>query len=268
MYTFKDVEDLQPPGTQDDIPNPVNRPAESGETSAESPVSDTKVPWFKRQTPPEGLDHKIIAGANQHVKVEVPDAGECDRHVKDLEDFATQYVVEVKQRLISTLTDSQAMQFRKIVGGAVDDRRPSVQGADVLMSDGEIALRRFWQQELPRAIFFAMSGLDGTLHHLAVHAGSADRREFLGASDNPAERLQAIKNVILPLITKIPAWVTAQALDHNRSSWFHHRSSSRQRSQSRSRSRSRLRSYCFYHYRYGVRAHRCISPCGFRMPEN
>lgn len=279
MYTFKDDEDTQPPGTCISAPNPVNRPAESGWTSAAgTPVSDAKAPGFWGQaTPPGGYAHRhdTAAGTSRHVKAEVPDADadaadERDRHVRDLDDFAKQYVAEVKQRLISTLTDLQATEFRRIVGGAVDDRHTS--SADVLTPEAEVALRLFWQQELARAVFFAMSGLDDTLHHLAVHTGPVGRRDFLGASENSAERLQAIKNVILPLITKIPAWVTAQALCRDRSTWFHHRSRSRPRSHSRSRprsrSRSRLRSYCFYHYRFGTQARRCRSPCGFRTPKN
>lgn len=42
----------------------------------------------------------------------------------------------------------------------------------------------------------------------------------------------------------------------------------RGRSRSRSRSRPRDNPYCFYHYRFGERAHKCTPPCTYRAQKS
>lgn len=252
----------------------VNRPAEFsctsvGETSSgKCTVSNSKAPSFWQQPPQDTIAHH-----NNNVKVDVRSAGESAGRVHGLDDSSEQCVAEIKQKLGSTMTDWQAARFRDILsGGVVDDRHPSptaVPDVDAVLPDEEIALTRFWQEELPQAIFFVVSGVDNTLRRLAGHAaGPTGRRHFIDASENAVERSQTIKNMILPIMTKVLSRVVAQSQRRSRFSWSNRQSRSSPRSHSRSRSRSRLRSYCSYHYRYGNRSYRCQSPCGFRRSKN
>lgn len=183
----------------------------------------------------------------------------------------------VKQTMLTRFGNSKAKKTRLLLEDqAIGDRTPSqflrhlktLAGSSVT----DDVLRAIWMKGLPHDMQNAViTKTDASLTHLADMADLIHENHQLrsgrnicatvsAAQQEPAEPPEGQLRLIL-------AQMQAQ-LDELRMSQARSRSRSRSsRSHSRSRSRSRPEGWkCWYHYKFGPAAAKCVQPCAYKSP--
>lgn len=254
-------------------------------TAAVAAMAHTRLPALWRNAVNEWFVHAEAVFANQRIRADTSRVNivvsaldqEGVRAILDLVGPNASYN-DVKHRLITTFSVPQAMRFRSIVQpGGMGDRRPSQLLRDMraVLPDGigDAALKEFWLQKLPQTILTVVSGMDGSLQELAERAdrvmdASVGRHDISAVAVPNANdsRLHAIESAILALTKQMATLATSQSQD--RVSRSGQDSRSRATSRSRSRSRPHNDAWCFYHNRFGAKAHSCRTPCSYKSSEN
>ncbi|XP_076663697.1 uncharacterized protein LOC143366469 [Andrena cerasifolii] len=191
--------------------------------------------------------------------------------------------LNLKTVLINRFTDSEEKQLHKLLTGIeLGNKKPSeLLREKRLLAGGEVAdrlLRTLWMQRLPQRIQEFLSVVEGTeLTKLADLADMAtDREEGPGVTviepvaQQAEGTTQASINALTLLVnqaselavqTQKGTNVMLEAMSRTSNHYGRTRQRSHQRTGFRKRSKSRSK-YCFYHERFGVRAHKCVKPFG------
>lgn len=204
------------------------------------------------------LDHRI-ANEVQDIIINPPATGKYEK---------------LKCELIKRLSASQEKRIKQLLEDEVlGDRKPSQFLRHLQQSAGasvpEHFLRTLWANRLPRHIqtviatqmeipLDKVAELADKVHDIVTSGPSVAMTSAAPAKD---ETMVEMCRQICEL-TKQVAALTTQVNSRSRSN---DRSDYRSRNRSRQRSNSRPRnnSYCFYHNRFGDKAHKCTTPCSY-----
>nr|XP_042907727.1 uncharacterized protein LOC122271232 [Parasteatoda tepidariorum] len=199
-----------------------------------------------------------------------------------LEPPATDKYDTLKKRLIAEFSDSTNEQIRRLISEMhLGDDKPS----HLLRKMRELGgrsitddfLKTLWLQRLPSEMQAILSISSESLDKLAemadkiseVRATPSNSGVFAvqqtlkqdkyhnNNSFSSLNEIQELKNEIAALSKQVERMSRGANKPHYR------RSSSRNRFPSRSRSTERDGEYCFYHSRFGKKAHKCREPCSF-----
>lgn len=180
----------------------------------------------------------------------------------------------LKDRIIERFADSESRKIKKLLSEIeLADKRPSQLLNEMRELSGEQVTEEFLKslfiQRLPADVRAVLSVCKGQLDEIAKmadkmlevgdnHQVSVVSRDNVASGSSMAILEQKL-NLLIGEISKLKA--------SNRS-----RSSSRSyrnRDHSRSRSRSAVRhEKCWYHFKFGNDANKCIKPCNFTSTEN
>ncbi|KAL1487842.1 hypothetical protein ABEB36_015492 [Hypothenemus hampei] len=250
-------------------PPPTTQPAESRIEAIMLPqfwIQDPKL-WFTKVEAQFRLNqirnnatkvNHIIAVLDPTILMHVSDI----LHADDL-----QYET-LKETLLKRLTESQESKLRRaLMGINMGEKKPSQFLRELRALVGESAtdplLKEMWIQELPQHIQSILQISEGDLDKLATIADKLMAMQNLNSKGVFATHTEKLPNT-----TSLEAQISAlsdrlQNLERTRG-----RSNSRNRDRSRNfrRSASRTKKQydkCWYHYKFGALAKKCIQPCNF-----
>ena len=191
---------------------------------------------------------------------------------------------KIKSELIKRLTASQEKKVRQLlIHEELGDRKPSqflrhLQGLAGPKVPEEF-LRTIWCNRLPESIQTVLASQPG--HSLEQLSDLADRIQEITTPCNvsalattslhgtsASSEITELKRMVERLTLKLEEHTRSAQCSSIRSR--PQRQSSGSRSRQRSRSNSSYRKYplCWYHAKFGDRAHSCIKPCDYKKAEN
>lgn len=167
----------------------------------------------------------------------------------------------LKSRLITTYAQSQVRKVQKLLEETtLGDQKPSQLLRQMQSLAGTAAsdqvLRTIWLRAMPQRVQGILAALDqNNLSHLAEVAD-----KILEVDTTPTIYSS---NAVIESLTKEINELRLQ-LNRSRSS-----TPSKERNRLRSKSRSRdNKGLCYYHSKFGTKAHKCKPPCTWVRPEN
>lgn len=179
----------------------------------------------------------------------------------------------LKSRLISIFTDSEERRFKKLLQDVeLGDKRPSelLRQMQNLAGDrvGEHLLKSLWLQRLPSQMQAILTTSSDELNKLAEMADKI--RDVTSFSEIHSASVLKPKadTSVLSEINDLKQQISQLNLkmDKLSASYQRSRSNSRNRNQrNRSPSRNRL---CWYHFRFGEKATKCLKPCSFKSENS
>lgn len=171
----------------------------------------------------------------------------------------------LKERLIGSYSDSEEKRLRSLIHEAdLGDKKPSQLLRYMKeLSQGKISdsvLKSLWLQRLPRQVQAILTASDQDLESLSRLADKIVDVTLTSAvseirAPSPNRSLEIKLTEIVGLLRKLDSRITSHFADRSRS---------RQRDHSkdfRARSKSRSTNVCWYHRKFGEKAHACIPPC-------
>nr|XP_042907017.1 uncharacterized protein LOC122271093 [Parasteatoda tepidariorum] len=184
----------------------------------------------------------------------------------------------LKNALLSRLTDSEEARLKKVLTTLnLGDKRPS----DLLRqmkglaenSISEELLKSLWLQRLPQQVQAILSISSDSLDKMAEMADkiigifsstelcTVDKVSSKTFEHNNIsnEKFNSLEISIAELTKKFDTFITRSRPQDK---------SVTARDRSRSRSQSSRYKLCWYHFKFGNKAHRCVKPCQFQKPTN
>lgn len=193
---------------------------------------------------------------------------------------ATDKYIKLKTELIKRLTTSKERKIKQLLmHEELGDRKPSqflrhLQGL-AGKSVSEDLMRTIWSSRLPANLqtIIALqkdSPLE-TVADLVDHVHDITPQNVAQVTSPPMEMPGTAFNKLCERVAELTRQVEALSINHHRqsrprTSGFRQKSQSRShpRSNSRSRERPQGHQHCWYHYRFGAGARKCVSPCTFK----
>ncbi|KAJ8704247.1 hypothetical protein PYW08_012971 [Mythimna loreyi] len=185
----------------------------------------------------------------------------------------------IKQRLLSVYEQSEVKNFKNLISGLeLGNQRPSQLlrrmrelGGNMITEDG---IKIEWMNHLPAQIRVVLSvNTDSSLDMLAAMADkmmeyseSSNIAAVSSSQPDSAAVNQQVMSAQIQVISKQLEKLTLEISELRSRGRPHHRR--HQRSRSRSKSTTKYQNdpnrVCYYHYRFGDHARRCVSPCAKR----
>ncbi|EFA12902.2 Retrovirus-related Pol polyprotein from transposon opus-like Protein [Tribolium castaneum] len=169
----------------------------------------------------------------------------------------------IKQRLISTFSDSQERQLRKLLSEMdLGDKKPS-QLLNEMKRLGDSAvsdelLKTLWLQRLPTHVQSVLATSSDPIQNLAQMADKIVEIQHMSSVCTVATPTEDMSAAILQLTEEVAALKAAYNTEIKP-----RRSRSRPQTPDRS-----SRDSCWYHRTFGNKAKKCITPCNFNKSEN
>lgn len=166
----------------------------------------------------------------------------------------------LKDRLINSFTDSEEKRLRRLLNDVeIGGKKPSEMLNEMrLLAQGKVSddlLKQLWLPRLPSQTKAILAVSEDTLDKLALMADkigdNIDSPEINAvATAPPTSRFDELERKIDSLTTQL------QSFSRSRSS------SRPNRPRNRSSSR-KSKPLCWYHFKFGERARKCVEPCNF-----
>lgn len=194
----------------------------------------------------------------------------------------------IRDSLIQILSESEAQRLQKLLKGMdLGDQKPS-QLLRQMRSSNDFALRdpvlkNLWLQRLPQQAQIVLAASSGTLDDLALLADKiletfnppslfavSNQNQEVSSSSKFAT-LEAKLDEFLKHISLIDRSDSNPSRNRSSSRTFisRNRSSSPRTSQGSDTSGNKKDyKYCWYHFRFGADATKCVSPCQFKSSKN
>lgn len=176
----------------------------------------------------------------------------------------------IKERLISVFADSETQRTQKLLTELeLGDRKPSQLLCEMrnLADDqiGEHFLKTLWFQRLPVDMKSILSVSTDDLPKLATKADriwelKPDR--YQTQMNIASTSKQEAGNQIAALQRQVDE-LTTQIAELRRE-----RSHTREKQRQRNRSTSRDQTICYYHWKFGDKARKCLQPCNYQTMED
>ncbi|EFA07205.2 Retrovirus-related Pol polyprotein from transposon 297-like Protein [Tribolium castaneum] len=169
----------------------------------------------------------------------------------------------IKQRLISTFSDSQERQLRKLLSEIdLGDKKPS-QLLNEMKRLGDSAvsdelLKTLWLQRLPTHVQSVLATSSDPIQNLAQMADKIVEIQHMSSVCTVTTPTEDMSAAILQLTKEVAALKAAYNTEIKP-----RRSRSRPQTPDRS-----SRDSCWYHRTFGNKAKKCITPCNFNKSEN
>lgn len=176
----------------------------------------------------------------------------------------------LKKRILNFYERSESSKLKLLLNDLqLGDRRPSQLFCEMeALNNGKIsqgALRALWMQRLPNSVQQILSVCSDDITESSKLAQVADKvyegSQFSGSHLAVVEAgnsgIESLRNDIADLQKA----VTEMQVNSLSTKTRNNRGRSRSRIRSRSPSTTRQNDYCWYHAKFGVRAHQCRSPC-------
>lgn len=193
---------------------------------------------------------------------------------------ATEKYEGLKKSLLDRCTETEEKRLDSLLNKVdLGDIKPSelyrqmksLAGDNKLIN--EDLLKKLWRNRLPQSIQALVIAIESTHTEEQIFA-VADKVHI--ATDHP--RISAIRTETsnfydeLPTLIKkmcesierLEAQTTRNSRSNDRPQGSRDRSNSRNRSKSRNRNFNASGKHCWYHFRYGIKAEKCIQPCDFK----
>lgn len=166
----------------------------------------------------------------------------------------------LKNKLISSFTDSEEKRLKKLLTNVeLADKKPSELLWEMRsLSQGKVSndvLKQLWMQRLPTQMKTILSVSEDGLDKLATMADKiADCSESeICSFSPPVNRLEEIEKKLASLCTQIESFRKSRS-----------RSKSSSSRRSHSKSGSKAKPYCWYHFKFGENARKCVAPCTYK----
>lgn len=177
----------------------------------------------------------------------------------------------LKTKLIKEFSESEERKTRKLLTELeLGDKKPSCLLREMRQLAGqEISdqfLRNMFLQNLPIHVRAILTCSSDSLEALALMADKildtapTERQVYSVESNAKDDKIRGLENQIAQLSKQINELITGR--NRGRSPTPENRS----RGRSRSRSAGRFPN-CWYHYKFGSKAEKCIKPCNFDKPK-
>ncbi|GBO30590.1 Retrovirus-related Pol polyprotein from transposon 297, partial [Araneus ventricosus] len=169
---------------------------------------------------------------------------------------------QLKNRLITQLADSESVRLRNLLSDMqLGDKKPSQllhEMQDLSMGKiEESVMRMLWFQRLPITTQQILSASTDKLASLALAADKIAEVSGVGTCVNSVEVESARLNRLEAQISELTF-----AVQQIQSNYKRFRNASPHR-RYRTRFSSRNSSFCWYHSKFGKKAHKCVAPCDF-----
>lgn len=184
----------------------------------------------------------------------------------------------IKDRIIERYADSEARKIKKLLSEIeLADKRPTQLLNELRELSGEQVTEEFLKslfiQRMPSEVRTVLSVCKGQLDEIAKMADKimevGDQNRVAEVSQNNVaggSRIAALEEKMDRLICEISK---LKVHNRGRSSGRSFQDRNRSRSRSHSRASSTVRhEKCWYHYKFGDKANRCVKPCNFTSSEN
>lgn len=192
----------------------------------------------------------------------------------------------LKTTLIQRFTESEEKKLEQLLcNSEMGDRKPSefYRSMEILAGTsshlGKDLIRKLWMRKLPSSINIAlMSSGKQNIQDLLVLADKifdVSKLQYISAinSSNPFSEQKSVNINDIELIKKINFLENkienlvdlVKELTINRNNNNFHKSRSRSRSHSSHRNNKPL---CWYHFKFGNKASKCVKPCNFSNSKN
>lgn len=184
----------------------------------------------------------------------------------------------LKDRLISLFADSESARLQQLLQDTqLGDMRPSQLLAKMKdlagQSFGDPALKSLWLNRLPTQTQAILAVSSEPLEKLAQMADKIHELapptpfQIQAMHQDPHSSAHAPwQQQIDMLADKLEKLTASINRTHGRP--FRPRSRSRSRSNQRSKNDNNNKNYCFYHNRFGAKAHKCTQPCSYANSGN
>ncbi|XP_061394020.1 uncharacterized protein LOC133329557 [Musca vetustissima] len=167
----------------------------------------------------------------------------------------------IKEKLISSFTDSEEKRLKKLLTNIELGDKKLLSEMRSLPQDkvSNDILKQLWMQRLPSQMKTVLSVNKNSLDKLSTMADKiADSSESDVCSFSPSNtRLEEIEKKLQTLCTQIDSFRKSRSRSKS--------STSRNR---RSNSGSKSKPYCWYHFKFGEKARKCIAPCNYKPPTS
>jgi hypothetical protein len=169
---------------------------------------------------------------------------------------------KLKTTMINTFSEPETTKLKKLLHTfELGDKRPSQLLREMQeLSDNKFSddvLKIFWIQRLPAQCQTVVSCFDSELEELASKADkimqATTNTVINEATADPPEIFQNLQNQVEELIKKV------EALNNRPAKNWYNKPTQRRRQDSTPDVRP-----CWYHMKFGSRAHRCQPPCCFQ----
>ncbi|XP_071439031.1 uncharacterized protein [Hetaerina americana] len=202
-----------------------------------------------------------------------------DRYAIEVEDVITNppstgKYIAIKTELISRLTTSREQRIRQLLEDEeIGDRKPSafLRHLKTLADESvsEDFLKTLWQNRLPSDMNAILTCQDSA--KLEELARMADKLSEITpraqvASASITSRFEASHQQLLQRVEELSRHVAALTTGGPR--YPRPRSRSRSRSRARSNNHADASGMCWYHWRFGDKAKKCIPPCTASTPAS
>lgn len=187
---------------------------------------------------------------------------------------ATDKYAQIKKTLIENYSESETSKVRTLLQGIeLGDLRPS----QLLSRMRDLAsnhisddiYKSLWLARLPKEMQSILAASNENLDNLAKIADkisavvpSSNNSFIHAAQSNPTLEQQVAS--LTKQVSELTDLVRNSRSHYRTPRWKNNRSQSR-KSQDRDSNIPRL---CFYHKRFGPKAHKCTKPCSYTEPEN
>lgn len=174
----------------------------------------------------------------------------------------------LKTKLIAAFSDSEDKRLKKLLTDVeLADKKPSELLSQMRsLGQGKVSddmLKQLWMQRLPSQMKAILSVSEDRLEKLAVMADKicdstdSEINMVSTSTDSRPSRLDNIERRLESLCTQMESFGRSRGQSQSRGK--------RNRSKSSSQ---RDKPLCWYHFKFGERAKKCISPCNFTRQEN
>lgn len=175
----------------------------------------------------------------------------------------------LKKSLQERFMDSEEKRLKKLLRDMeIGDRKPSALLREMMcLASGKVSdelLKSLWMQRLPKQMQAILSVSNEALNSLAVMADKiADTAESWDinaiTSQHESTSSSHFQNLEMKIeaLTKQIESLSSRSRDSSRSR------RDRSRSRSYTSGKSNSRHLCWYHYKFGDRATKCVQPCSF-----
>lgn len=170
----------------------------------------------------------------------------------------------LKDKLVSCFSDSEEKRLKKLLTTIeLGDKKPSELLSGMRnLAQGKVSdeiLKQLWMQRLPSQMKAILSVSDDNLDKLATMADKiSDCADSEVCAVTPSNsRLEDIERKLENLCAKMDSFGKSRS-----------RSKSKSGKRSRSKSSKRDKSLCWYHFKFGDKAKKCVSPCNYNASEN
>ncbi|XP_045453464.1 uncharacterized protein LOC123662704 [Melitaea cinxia] len=213
-------------------------------------------------------------------------------HAKSVKDIimnppVTNRYDKIKNEILRRLSASRELKVKQLLNQEkLGDRKPSQFLRHLQDLAGTSAtddlIKQIWTNQLPINLQTVL--VSQPSHSLEQLADLADRIHELTTPFNVAStssssaqpcqhsEIAELKQMVERLALRLEKHTQGRPNHNRKADNYRSRPQQRNRSSSRQRSRSNssYRRYpiCWYHSKYGSKAHRCIQPCDFNKPEN